>query len=651
MTDHPVDRRRQRAAGADGRAVGETNAQGTAVERDTGEPGVKTDARGPAAERDERAGDGTGRRLATLDRVVYALFAGHADDPRHEADRRRFRGVIRGGTFDLFLARTYAVSWVVATLVGLPAAVVSWRIGGPAGGLVAGIVTGVVGKWLTVQAAGLALRVLASARRSSIRRTLPGAARYLHALSSGADDARGMLRRVGQTAAYGETARAIRVALTTATLTGSLRRGLERVARDTPARETLAPFLLQFREHAQQGEDALAEFLRLESRVLGHQRERARDRRSDAMELVGELFVVLLVLPALLVIVVTVMSVLAPGFGAPIATPVGTTTGRALVAYGATLFVLATGAGGAAAVATLRPGTRGGYDRPAGTLATLRSVGWNPTSAATVLAVPAIALVAVGWWHGWSATDALVGGYVAFAVPVGAVAWRRARRDDAKDSRITDFVHAVSGHVGLGRPLPRAVELVARDVELGPLDPDVADLAFNLRHAGRRGEDTHTAALERFVDRVGTPFAGQTVGLLIGALEAGSDTEAVFETLRTEAGRLHHQRRAIRSNMLVYVAVGWTTALLVVGIVIAVDTQVIDAFSQLSTLSATEGIGLEAGSIDPARTRERFRLVTEATTLASGWFAGMADRGLYAALLHSGLLVVCTRCCFAVVGA
>jgi hypothetical protein len=44
---------------------------------------------------------------------------------------------------------------------------------------------------------------------------------------------------------------------------------------------------------------------------------------------------------------------------------------------------------------------------------------------------------------------------------------------------------------------------------------------------------------------------------------------------------------------------------------------------------------------------ERFRLyvVTQATMLASGWFAGTASRGRYAALFHSGLLVAI---CYAV---
>ncbi len=610
-----------------------------------------TDAGQPHTEHGVTPGESNRETVSTLDRAVYALFAGHADDSRHENDRRRFRGLHDDTGFDVLIARTYAGSWVAACVAFVTVVSVGVSLQpaapGPGWASVGGIslAAALAVKWLTIRAVGAWLRLQVSVRRTAIRRTLPGVARYLHALSSGADDARAMLRRVAETDAHGESARAIRTALNTAELTGSLRRGLERVARDTPARETLSPFLLKFREHAQQGEDSLGEFLRLESRILSHQRERSRDRRADAMELVGELFVVLLVLPALLVIVVTVMSVLAPGLSRPIETPVGVTTGRQLVTYGSAAFVLAAGGVGAGIIAGLRPTHGHGTCRPSGVVTTVVSADRNPASAATVLAGPAAAVGAAAWWGGVAVTDACLGAYVAFAVPVGLVGFRRARIDDAKDGRITDFVHAVSGHVGLGRPLPVAVERVARDVELGPLGPDVTDLAFNLTH-----NETQTAALERFRERVGTPFAAKTIGLLTGALDAGSDTETVFETLRTEAGRLHHQRRAIRSNMLVYVAIGWTTALLVVGIMLAVETQVVDSFTQLSALSSSGGLALNAGAVQPDRARERFELVTQATAIASGWFAGVADRGRYAALLHSGLLVSIATVAFVGVG-
>jgi len=216
---------------------------------------------------------------------------------------------------------------------------------------------------------------------------------------------------------------------------------------------------------------------------------------------------------------------------------------------------------------------------------------------------------------------------------------RRARLDDAKDREIQDFVHAVSGHVSLGRPFGDAVERVARDVDLGPLNGDVADLSFNLGMT-THDDDVRAAALDRFVERVDTQLAAQTVGLVSGALDAGSDADAAFEALQAEVGRLYHEKRALRSRLLVYVAVGWTTAVLVVGITVAVNLSVLDSFAQLSSVSnaaSTGGLTIDPTAVDIERDRYRFYLVTQATMLACGWFAGAASRGRYDALLHSGL--------------
>jgi hypothetical protein len=103
----------------------------------------------------------------------------------------------------------------------------------------------------------------------------------------------------------------------------------------------------------------------------------------------------------------------------------------------------------------------------------------------------------------------------------------------------------------------------------------------------------------------------------------------------------------------VYVAVGWTTALLVVGITVAVNLAVLDSFAQLSAVSDAAnagGLAIDPGAVDLERDRFRFYVVTQATMLACGWFAGAANRGRYDALLHSGLLVAAAFVVFAGVG-
>ena len=627
------------------------------------------------------------------DRLLYALFSRHADRRRHERDRRRYRETDLRVSFDVYLARVYGLS-VLAALAAAAAALSAGllvpgetmaaagrlanrslpvverfslpRVPRPYAAAGVTVVAGAVARRGTVAAGGWYLGLVARSRRAAIERTLPGAVRYLRALSAGSDDVRAMLRKVAANRdAYGESAVAMRRVLNRARLTGNLRAGLRGVARDTPSRDLLAPFLLKFREHAEQGPDELDGYLEVESRMLGQRRARTRERAGSFLELVGELFVVLLVLPALLVVVVTVMGVLAPGLSAPVWTPLGPVTVRWLVHAGAAAFILVVGAGGALLVGSVRPAALSApsYARPGGR-ETLRTAATNPASAAVVALPVAVAVGAGLHALAYRPANVVLLAYVAYGLPVGAVAVRRARLDAAKDRELVDAVHAIAGHVGLGRPFGEAVELVAREVGFDALGPDVADLAMNvgLTTGPERGEharadggsdepDLRTAALRRFVDAVGTPLAEQTMGLVSGALAVGSDADAVFETLQAEVGRLHHERESLRSDMLVYAAVGWTTALLVVGIVVAVNAYVLEGFAQLEAVSgASTTMTLAPDAVDPERDRYRFYLVTQATMLASGWFAGTASRGRYEALLHSAVLVLVAYVVFAGAG-
>ena len=109
-------------------------------------------------------------------------------------------------------------------------------------------------------------------------------------------------------------------------------------------------------------------------------------------------------------------------------------------------------------------------------------------------------------------------------------------------------------------------------------------------------------------------------------------------------GRLYSEQRALRSSMHPYVAVGWAAAALVAAVVAVVNTQVIDA-ARLAGLAGATDLVTEPETVLPELERFRLYAVTQATMLASGWFAGTASRGRYAALLHSGLLVAI---CYAV---
>ena len=638
--------------------------------------------RGRALDAAETDGFTRAADAPVVDRVLYALFARHASDRRHDADRKRYRGTALDTGFETYLSRVYGLSWLVCLVVILPTLLVAAssapsllaaadarlgaRVPVPFGSLsadrVAVVVAGVAGflaKRATVRLGGLHLRWLTVTRRTDIERTLPPAVRYLELLAAGSDGPREMVAKAAAADAYGATATSLRKALNAARLAGSLDEGLRRVARDTPSRELLAPFLLKFRKHAATGDAALAEYLRTERRMLAHRQDRARKRARRFLELLTELFVVVLVLPALLVIAATALTVVVPELLPPVDTPVGVVPTRAVVLYGAVCFLVVIGLLGAVAVGTLRPPSqRASYDLPGTPRAVVASAGRNPASAAVVSLPPAALLAVALAFAGYTLVNVGLLSYAAFAVPVGAVAGRRTRIDDAKDRELADFVHAVSGHVAQGRPFPAAVEAVARDADLGVLDDDVADLAFALRSTTATGDatraeqaaattgsvDVRAAAIDRFVERVGTPLAEGTLGLVTDALDAGSDADAVFETLRIEVGRLYSEQRALRSSMHPYVAVGWAAAALVAGVVAVVNTQVIDT-ARLAALAGATDLVAEPETVLPELERFRLYVVTQATMLASGWFAGTASRGRYQALFHSGLLVAL---CYAV---
>lgn len=624
----------------------------------------------------------TGNRLGTLDRGLYALFSRHAEGKGHTTDRQRYRAAGLETSFDLYIARVYGLAWGVAISVSVllsaivlavPESIVAGVFGFLADGIpvlnhlgspgfsrlplagVAGLAVGASSRWVVIRASRVYLGRVGAIRKAEIERTLPGAVRYLRVLATGSNDRREMLERIANQNAYGETARSFQQVLNKTALTGNLNAGLSMVARDTPSRDVLSPFLLKFREHASQSRDSLEGYLEMESRLLSQRQERAHQRASGYMELIAELFVVMLVFPALTVLILTVASVLSPELAEPVATPVGTTSYRALLMYAAVVFVLVVGLATAQTIASLRPTDNAipTYRRPGEWAEVFRTARGNPASAAVVCLGPACLVVGLLWALEYSPPNVVLLGYAAYGIPVGLVASRRASLDDAKDREIQDFIHAVSGHVTLGTPFPDAVQRVADEVDFGPLQPDVEDLAFNLglTTGVDKTDDVRAAALDQFVEQVGTPLASQTVGLVVGALEAGSNTEDVFETLETEIGRLYHERKELRSRLMVYVAVGWTTALLVVGVVVAVNATVLDGFSQLSDVAAsTSGMGFDPNAIDPVSDRKRFYLVTQATVLACGWFAGMASRGRYEALLHSGLLVVITYIVFTGLG-
>ena len=579
-----------------------------------------------------------GALLGAIDRHMPTPIVVVARSGLHRPLRQVYRGVPRTQPATMYIGRIYTLALgtvMVASVAVLLATVMGWIA--PSVPMVVLSIAASVGLAGAVVFAGWSLPQLrAEMHRREVARTLPGAVDHLQVLASGAESPRAMFTRLVDVDVHGGTGAEFRRVLTIATLSGRLDEGIMTVARLTAAQESLRPFLVNLRAHLAQGPEALRGFLALEARLLRHQQAAHRRQTMGMLELIAELVMVLLVVPALVVVIVTMLGPIVPVSSQVVPTPVGGRPLGELIVYLAGGFVLAVGGVAGQMVATLRPQEHvTSVKRPEGAMATVAAAGSNPAAMSVVAAVPTLLVTAgLGVLDGRLGL-ALVVGFTIWATTVGMVGWRQAREDDAKDEHLRELVHAVAGYVELGIPFGDAVERIAQETDLGPLRQDVAHLAFALRLRDRHPDHegpTQEVALDRFAHRVGTPLAARTVGVIASALAAGAHPRLIFERLQTQVAELYRTKQSMRAEMQVYAAVGWTTALLVVGISVAATTQL---FDQLSMVSAMGGQSIAGAGY-------RVMLTTVATAIAAGWFAGMAIRDRYAGLLHAGVLSMIT---------
>lgn len=573
-----------------------------------------------------------GRVERRLDTISHRLFGHHATSPRHDTERAVYRGAGLEVDFETYVARTYAASWGGAVAGGF--------LGGMIWGILGAVLTGVLAKWLVVVLRGRYLRWRAAARQAEIERTLPAAVQYLRILAIGGGSLRSMLRRVAESDTHGETAVAFRTVLHRADLSGSLNRGLRSVARDTPS-NMLAPVLLKLREYAATGPEELTAYLRMESRILGHQQTSLRERREGMLGVFTELFVVLLAAPALFVVVVAVAAVFSTGLDQGVITPLGDLSLRTLLLEGSAVGVVLVGWTSVKLTESLRPQMAAGSPRrPESIRGTLRSAGSNPASTAVVLAPVGLTVAGIGLIVGEQPITSGIVGYAVWALPVGSVAIRRTRRMAARNREFRDVIHALARHMTLGQTLTESVERIAANHTPQAIGEDLRSLHFRTRLRTTPTDATaRTAALKQFADDIGTPLAERIIEMFIGGLDAGSNTETIVEVLEAEVDRSYHTGRTQRQAMRAYVVIGWTTALLVITIAVAVSVHVLPALAQLAVV-ADHGSFVDPRSVEIERMTTRFYHIAIASSLACGWFAGTAGGDRYEGLFHSGVLVM-----------
>jgi Flp pilus assembly protein TadB len=593
----------------------------------------------------------TGGPRAVLEALAYRLFGQRVTADRHAIDRERYRALAPDRPFESFVLGVYGLAWVLAVPAGV---LTGWGVagllevwsdaleipGGAVGRLLLAVAVG-IGATLLVRGAVLRLcsrllGYLVERRRHRVEATLPGAVRALHVAATGTTSLEQLFQHVARRPrVHGATADRLAAICEHHALTGNLEAAVRRHARETPAGDTLAPFLRSLLQRRQQPEHSLESFLARESRLLAAEDQR-RHRRGHAT-LRRSLGVVLLLLvgPAAVGLALLLGAVSSPLPGAMLTQSLPSlTTVLATAGSGAVLFF-----GGVAAVFAwlLRPrGHRWAVPAPSKRpRRLLRTSLRNPSNAALLLLPVGLAVLSGGLLLGFPARSVLAWAYGVVALPVGLVDLRRSRRRASMDRALPSFVNDLADRLDGGLPLRTAVAEVASRETYGPLDRPVEGLAADLRMMNGP-EGGRKRALERFVGRIGTPFAGRTVGLAVGAIDAGADARSAVTHLQTETGRLAHATRVRQSRLPVVLLVGSAVGLLLVAIVALVNLMVLESAAPAGPVA---GVAVEA--LGRSRTeRPLFYAVIQATMVASGWFAGLTGRGVYEALLHSGLLVL-----------
>ncbi|MFB6114633.1 MAG: hypothetical protein ABEJ58_11095 [Halodesulfurarchaeum sp.] len=503
--------------------------------------------------------------------------------------------------------------------------------------LVVSVSAGLLGRSGTLLASKWFLRSVARRRRIGIERTLPGAVRYLHVVAAGTVDPSGMFEAVAaKTEIHGECARSFERIIAVAEVRESIDDAIRHVASETPAQDSLAPFLLSFLARKRSGPDALRDFLASESRLLAIQDEQAHLRERRYRSIVIELFLLILVLPLLGVVAVIGVSIAIPHFGLQAVTVPEWAAGTDRLFLVGGVLVLFFGLLSSLFAYRLRPiGLRWAAPAPSSRpIDVLRHAWLNPANTVRVLAPLGLGSVAIMVVSGIEMGIGLLLAYGVVAVLVGLVDVRRDRLRRSMDRRLPAFVDAVSRTLDRGIPFAGAVHRVARRQDFGTLQGPISKLAFDLRTATADGP-VRIRALERFIGRIGTPFAGRTVGLAVGALEAGSDARTAFRALQVETGRLAHGEHARHARRPTVVLVGWTGALFVVSMVGILNLLAVETLGPIGGVTVA-GVHLEPTLPVASRVNPRVYYLTQVVMLVSGWFAGFTGRGRYEALLHSG---------------
>ncbi|MFT4869217.1 MAG: flagellar protein FlaJ [Colwellia polaris] len=132
------------------------------------------------------------------------------------------------------------------------------------------------------------------------------------------------------------------------------------------------------------------------------------------------------------------------------------------------------------------------------------------------------------------------------SVPYLYISLKAEGRKDEMENLLPDALRLVSANIKSGHNLEKALLLSARD-EFGPLAEEFRETAMDM-YGGKPVEE----ALENMEDRVKSELFGETIKLLVDAMEAGANTAELLENSSNDVRKSIELRDEIKSSIRMY---------------------------------------------------------------------------------------------------
>lgn len=233
--------------------------------------------------------------------------------------------------------------------------------------------------------------------------------------------------------------------------------------------------------------------------------------------------------------------------------------------------------------------------------------------------VPIAGLDATAW------PDAFAIGLMLGLGPYGYYVWSRERRIQRLEERLPDLLRDIAAtHTG-GLTIAAAIRIASMG-DYGPLGPEVRAMADQLTWDVPLND-----VLTQFADRVATPLAGRSVGLIIEASRSGGNTSDVLMAAARDARDIKALESQRRSTMGLYTVVVYLTFLVFLGVIALLYAtlvpQLLEAGGAVADQPGASSAGLSIELPTSHEYRVYYFLTAVVQALGNGALVGLLQAG------------------------